>query len=156
MFHLTRTAATEKKLRVHAKHNQAKSCQQHAKQAKSSKIMSCKNHAKIVQNELLVLSFFSANPCEKGYSPRPCGQVTRGECVARQKKKLPVKKEWQVGQDNDSRSRRPGLARGRMERRAEPDRGPTRCSCARTSRPGRASTTPSIWACGGEHRPKLG
>ena len=45
--------------------------------------------------------------------------------VRRAKKNWPRKKEWKVGRDNDSRSQRPqtaapGLARGRMGRRAEP------------------------------------
>ena len=66
--------------------------------------MPCKKHAN------------QAKPCETSYSPRPYLHVwprMRG----RAKKTGPVKKEWQVGRDNDSRSRRPrtaapGLARG--------------------------------------------
>ena len=89
-------------------------------------IMSCKNHAKIVQNELLVSSVKRHTDYTNSIQRKPVrnklpglyGQVyprMRGP----PKKTGPVKKEWQVGQDNDSRSRRPrtaapGLARGRM------------------------------------------
>ena len=82
---------------------------------------SCHAMRKIVQNEILLQAVHTCTPCSnsifsaqnrvKSYSPRPY--------VQNQKKTGPVKKEWQVGQDNDSRSRRPRtaaprLAQGRM------------------------------------------
>ena len=81
-----------------------------------AKIMSC--HAKIVQNE-------SENRVK---SSRPYLHVWP-RMRARAKKTGPVKKEWQVGRDNNSRSRRPrtaapGLARGGWCRRAEPTARP--------------------------------
>ena len=76
---------------------QAKSCRAKIKQ------MSC--HAKIVQNE------------RKTVRNKLPGHTCRWRMRGPPKKTGPVKKEWQVGRDNDSRSRRPrtaapGLARG--------------------------------------------
>ena len=72
---------------------------------KPCKIMSCKNHAKIVQNELLVSSVYRHTDYANSIFQRKPGRM-RG----RAKKTGPVKKEWQVGRDNDSRSRRPRTA----------------------------------------------
>ena len=98
--------------------------------AKPCKIMSCKNHAKSCKTRYSSrpyidirtrrIAFCSAKPCKKkAILPGLDGQVYLGRASNRQKTG-PVKKEWQVGRDNDSRSRRPrtaapGLARGRME-----------------------------------------
>ena len=116
---------------VHARHNQAKPCNTMQNQAKSchAKIKQCKK--KTCKNELLLRSvhtctpcsnsvfFFNAKPCETS-SPAIPAQIRRMRGPP--KKTGPVKKEWQVGRDNDSRSRRP--------RTAAPGLG------ARASRPG--------------------
>ena len=88
---------------------------------KQCKIMqnSCHAMQKTCKNELLLRpvyrytgcsnSIFSAqNRVKKAILPDHTCRYG-GEC-ANQKKTGPVKKEWQVGQDNDSRSRRPRTA----------------------------------------------
>ena len=91
--------------------------------AKSSKIMSCKNHAKIVQNELSSVyrhTDYTNRIFQRKTVRNKLHTCTDPEDARPTKKTGPVKKEWQVGRDNDSRSRSlrtaaPGLARGRMD-----------------------------------------
>ena len=103
-----------------------KSCKTMQHHAKSSKLMSCQNQANVMRKTRYSsgpyidirtrgIAFCSAKPCETS-SPTIC---TDPESARPTKKTGPVKKEWQVGRDNDSRSRRPrtaapALARGRM------------------------------------------
>ena len=75
-------------------------CQAQSRNTMQKSFMPCKNRVK---------------------SSRPYVQVWPGRMRGQPRKTGPVKKEWQIGRDNDSRSRRPrtaapGLARGRMVR----------------------------------------
>ena len=112
--------ATIKNFGVHAKHNQA-------------------HHAKIMLRH--------AKSRAKKAILRPYVQVWPGRVRGPPKKNCPVKKEWQVGRDNNSRSRprtaRPGSHGGGWCRRAEPA-----ALRALLRADGQLTTATPTWACG--------